>query len=64
LELKGGKEGPLVNSENLCKSRQRATVKFTGHNDAVYKAQPKVANQCGKQKQSRAHRRGRGGERK
>ncbi|MBA3865972.1 MAG: hypothetical protein H0X42_06450 [Solirubrobacterales bacterium] len=51
LELKGGKKGLLVNSENLCsktgKSR-RAIVRFTGQNGKVEAFKPKVANQCGK----------------
>jgi hypothetical protein len=47
LELKGGKEGLLVNSQNLCRSSQRAAVTFTAQNGAVRKTQPKIANQCG-----------------
>jgi len=48
LQLKGGKEGVLVNSANLCRVSQRATVKLTGHNNATYDTQPKIANQCDK----------------
>jgi hypothetical protein len=50
LQLKGGKDGVLVNSENLCSSRQRAGVKLTGQNGAEYQTRPKVTNQCGKKK--------------
>jgi hypothetical protein len=50
LELKGGKEGLLVNSENLCATPQRAIVQLTGQNNAAFDTQPKVANQCGKKK--------------
>jgi hypothetical protein len=50
LELKGGKEGLLVNSANLCATPQKAVVKLTGQNNAAFDTQPKVANQCGKKK--------------
>lgn len=50
LQLKGGKEGVLVNSENLCRSHQRAVVELTGQNGDVYQTQPKITNQCGKKK--------------
>ncbi len=56
LQLKGGKEGLLVNSENICRSQQRAVVELDGHNGAVYDTQPEVANQCAKGKKNRAGR--------
>ncbi len=50
LELKGGKKGLLVNSENLCskKAETHAIVRFTGQNGKVESLRPKVANQCGR----------------
>lgn len=54
LQLKGGKDGVLVNSENLCHSDQKAKVKLTGQNNAVQKTEPKVDNQCGKKKRGGA----------
>jgi hypothetical protein len=53
LELKGGKEGLLVNSGNLCKVPNRAIVKFTAHNGRSYDTTPAVANDCGKKKGKR-----------
>jgi hypothetical protein len=47
LELKGGKEGLLVNSENVCKSPQVAVVKLTAQNGKTYDTTPTVANSCG-----------------
>jgi hypothetical protein len=51
LEMRGGKKGLLVNSENLCSKKaqkQRAIVRFVGHNGKVRSFKPKVANDCGK----------------
>ncbi|HUC00772.1 MAG TPA: hypothetical protein VMS11_13200, partial [Solirubrobacterales bacterium] len=48
LQLKGGKEGLLVNSENLCHSKQRAVVRLVAQNGLVRQTQPKIANGCGK----------------
>ncbi|MGN6274486.1 MAG: hypothetical protein ACTHNP_00970 [Solirubrobacterales bacterium] len=48
LEMKGGKRGLLVNSENLCSpnAKTRAIVQFTGQNGKVADSKPKVANSC------------------
>jgi hypothetical protein len=48
LEMKGGKKGLLVNSENLCAktAQTRASVRFVGHNGKVHAFKPKVANGC------------------
>ena len=54
LQLKGGKEGLLVNSDNLCRVPQKAVVELDAHNGAAYDTQPTVANQCPKQKKKRA----------
>jgi hypothetical protein len=50
LELKGGKEGLLVNSGNLCKIPNKAIVKLTGQNGKTYNTEPAVANGCGVKK--------------
>jgi hypothetical protein len=47
LELKGGKEGLLVNSGNLCKVPNRAVVRMTAHNGRTYDTRPGVSNDCG-----------------
>ncbi len=59
LELKGGKEGLLVNSENLCKGRQKAVVQLTAQNGKAYDTTPAVANSCGKAGKKK-HGKGRG----
>ena len=53
LQLKGGKQGLLVNSGNLCKVPNRAVVKLTAQNGKVYDTNRAVANSCGKGKKSR-----------
>lgn len=53
LEMFGGKKGLLVNSKNLCKSTNRAIVKFTGQNGKTYDTTPKVKADCGKKGKKR-----------
>jgi hypothetical protein len=48
LQLKGGKQGLLVNSANLCKSPNKAVVKMTGQNGKTHNFNPAAANSCGK----------------
>lgn len=48
IELAGGRKGWLVNSANLCRHRQRATARFTGHNGAVHNLSPRVRTSCSK----------------
>lgn len=50
LEMRGGRRGLLVNSEDLCRksAKKRAIVRFVGHNGKVESFKPKVANSCGK----------------
>jgi hypothetical protein len=62
LEMKGGKKGLLVNSENLCspKAKTKAIVRMTGHNGAVRKWKPKVKNQCKKKKPGKQGQGGKG----
>lgn len=54
LELKGGEEGLLVNSENLCARTRRATVRLTAQNAKVHNLNPAIATSCGKRKPRRA----------
>lgn len=48
LSLLGGKRGLLVNSANLCKGAQLATVNMTGQNNRRANSKPKLNVQCGK----------------
>jgi hypothetical protein len=48
LSMKGGKKSLLVNSANLCKNVNRATVKLDGQNGKVNDFRPVVGNDCGK----------------
>jgi uncharacterized repeat protein (TIGR01451 family) len=64
LQLKGGKNGLLQNSANLCKVENVATVKLDAQNGRLAELKPKVANSCGKsggkKKKSRGHKAGKG----
>lgn len=55
LEMRGGKNGLLVNSENLCapSAQTRAIARFTGQNGKVRQLKPEVKNGC-KKKRGRA----------
>jgi hypothetical protein len=48
LEMQGGKKGLLVNSTNLCKSKNRAISEFTGQNGKIYNTHPVLQTKCGK----------------
>lgn len=52
LEMRGGKRGLLVNSENLCApgADTRAIVRFTGQNGKVHQLKPKVKNGCARKR--------------
>ena len=56
LEMKGGKKGLLVNSRNLCKGTNRATVLMDGQNGKAFDARPVLRNDCGKNGRARAKR--------
>jgi uncharacterized repeat protein (TIGR01451 family) len=59
LEMKGGKKGLLINSENLCAKpqKQKAIADFTAQNGKVYDTTPLIANDCGKKaKKKKKHR--------
>jgi len=46
LTMKGGKQGLLVNSRDLCTSRHFAEVSMTGHNGMVNSSSPRLKNSC------------------
>ncbi|HEX3042037.1 MAG TPA: hypothetical protein VHP56_08135 [Solirubrobacterales bacterium] len=50
LEMKGGKKGLLVNSENICRKPQHALAFFTAQNGKKLKLSPRIANSCGGKK--------------
>ncbi|HET7591027.1 MAG TPA: hypothetical protein VFK14_12705 [Solirubrobacterales bacterium] len=52
MNLRGGKRGLLVNSENLCAGAKFANALFIGHNNRGVRMRPKVEAKCKK------HRRG------
>ncbi|HET6998146.1 MAG TPA: hypothetical protein VFI03_06100 [Solirubrobacterales bacterium] len=53
LEMKGGKKGLLVNSRDLCKGTNKATVKMDGQNGKGYDTRPVLTNSCGKKARGR-----------
>jgi hypothetical protein len=61
LEMKGGKKGLLVNSEDICRKPQRAQVSFTGQNGKVSDATPLIANSCGGKAKKKGSKKGSGG---
>jgi hypothetical protein len=48
VELKGGKKGLLVNSANICKVANLATVKMRAHNGKVDDFDSQIATSCAK----------------
>jgi hypothetical protein len=62
LEIKGGpKRGLLVNSENICRKKQLASVGFTGQNGKVESTKVRIANSCGSGKGGDKQRHGKKG---
>ena len=47
LEMKGGRKGLLVNSEDICRKPQRALASYLAHNGMSYEATPLIKNSCG-----------------
>jgi hypothetical protein len=47
LRMKGGQKSLLVNSTDLCRQANRATVKMDGQNGKVHDFKPVVGNGCG-----------------
>ncbi len=50
FEFKGGKKGVFVNSANLCKVANIATVKMTAHNNKTSVTDKRIATSCSKKK--------------
>ena len=50
LKFFAGKRSLIENSENLCKTSRRATIKFTAQNGKVQKTTPVLAAKCGGKK--------------
>jgi hypothetical protein len=48
LQMQGGKKGLVVNSTDLCRSTNRAVLKWRGQNGKELASQPVVNNSCGK----------------
>lgn len=46
MNLKGGKGGLLVNSENLCSGTRAADALFIGHNNLAIRSRPKLEVNC------------------
>jgi hypothetical protein len=58
--MQGGKKGLLVNSRNICKHTNRATVNFTAHNGKTHNFRPMLKDSCkGKGKKPGKGQRGR-----
>ncbi len=47
LNMQGGKKGLLVNSENLCKQTQKASVQLGGQNGSSSNSKKKLQTACG-----------------
>ncbi len=50
MNMQGGKKSLLVNSRDICKSKNRAVVKLDGQNGKTFDSQPVVRNGCGGKK--------------
>jgi hypothetical protein len=55
LEMEGGKKGLLVNSRNICKQVNRATVKYSAHNGLTTEARPALKVASCPSKKSKKH---------
>lgn len=60
MNLKGGKQGLLVNSENLCAANQFGNALFIGHNNVGIRLRPKMEVNCKKQKRKKKQKAGQG----
>ncbi len=64
MNLKGGKQGLLVNSEGLCSKPRFADALFIGHNNVGIRLRPKLEVDCrDKRKSGKGHKAGKGGRR-
>jgi hypothetical protein len=52
LSLFGARKGLIVNSENLCRAPQIASVKMVGQNGKVHNTKPRIGNDCKRSKKS------------
>jgi hypothetical protein len=50
VEMQGGKKGLFVNSRDICKTTNKATVKFTGQNNKTAESRPVLKASCKKHK--------------
>ncbi|HEX5705594.1 MAG TPA: hypothetical protein VFX97_20500, partial [Pyrinomonadaceae bacterium] len=48
FQFKGGKKGVFVNSANICKVPNIATVKMTAHNNRTQLSDQRIQTSCGK----------------
>lgn len=55
LTLQGGKKGLLVNSRDICATKNKATATFTAQSGLVSKFRPVLKSKCGKRKRSARH---------
>jgi hypothetical protein len=53
LQLPGGRKGLLINSRDICKSSNRATVRYSAHNGDTYSQRPVLKAKCGKRSKER-----------
>jgi hypothetical protein len=60
LDMAGGAKGLLQNSEGVCGSSKRATVKMVGQNGIVTSSKPKLQAACGSSKRHKRHTRRQG----
>ena len=50
IKLFAGKRSLIENSENLCKTSRRATIRLKGHNGLSHNTKPVIGARCGKRK--------------
>lgn len=55
LSLAGGKKGLLINSEPLCGTSKKATVKMTGQNGVFHKTKTRLQASCGSKARHKRH---------
>jgi hypothetical protein len=55
LHMQGAKKGLIINSKNLCGSKNRANVLSTGHNGKQFHAHPLMKAQCGGKRRHKRH---------
>jgi hypothetical protein len=53
LEMNGGKKSLLVNSTNVCRASNRATVKMVGQNGKTFESTPALKTTCHRKKSRR-----------